>query len=193
MNTIIRYLTLAVFGGGGIALLGLGLAGEARAQTSTTCPLDTDTQYVFKPYICGVSTPSSGSTQKVTWRVTFSEPVTGVDWRDFMTDDTNDVVSPDLASNPGRKYGLGTVWEEIKKISDTVYEISMEWDCTASDNDCSHNEDFIPTYQVGARQDRYEGQVWLRLQSGAEFNETHSPASVITGTHEMPTARVDVY
>ena len=185
MSTIIRYLTIAVFGGG-IALL--GLAGEARA-----CPLNAQGQMQSLPYICDVSTPAGGSTQKVTWRVTFSEPVSGVDWRDFMTEDTNDVVTPDLAGNPGRKYGLGTVWEEIKKISSTVYEISMEWDCTASDNDCSHNEDFIPTYQVGARQDRYDGEVWLELQSGAGFNEMHSPASMGTQPHvDIPTARVSV-
>ncbi len=187
MNTIIRYLTIAVFGGG-IALL--GFAGAASA-----CTLDEGQWTMFKPYICGVNQPAGGSTQKVTWQVTFSEPVSGVSWHDFMTDDTNEVVTPDLVSNPGRKYGLGTVWEEIKKISNTVYEISMEWDCTASDNDCSHNEDFTPTYQVGARQDRYDGEVWLELQSDAAFDEMHSPP-VMSQTERshvsIPTAKVAV-
>ncbi len=166
MNNIIRYLTIAVFWAG-VALL--GLAGEARAQGS--CPLAAADRTLFEPYICGVNQPAGGNTQKVTWQVTFSEPVGGVSWHDFMTDDTTNLV-------PGytnRRYGLGTVTEEIKKVSSTVYEISMEWDCTASDNDCSHNEDFTPTYQVGARQDRYVGEVWLELQSDAEFNELHSP------------------
>ena len=187
MNTAIRYLTIAIFCGGGIALL--GLAGAASA-----CPLDTAALY--KPYICDVSIPAGGSTQKVTWRVTFSEPVSGVSWHDFMTEDTNEVVTPDLTSNPSRKYGLGTVWEEIKKISTTEYDISMEWDCTASDNDCSHNEDFTPTYQAGARQDRYVGEVWLELQSDAAFNEVNSPPipnSQSTRSHVgIPTAKVRV-
>ncbi len=180
MNTIIRYLTITVLGG--VALL--GLAGEARA-----CPMDAEDQSLYKPHICDVSVPAGGRTQKVTWRVTFSEPVSGVSWHDFMTDDTNDTVP----GHSDRKYGLGTVTEEIKKVSTTVYDISMEWDCTASDNDCSHNEDFTPTYQVGARQDRYVGEVWLELQSDAAFNEMHALPSTLTNPHTgMPTARVSV-
>ena len=127
----------------------------------------------------------------MTWRVTFSEPVSGVDWRDFLTEETYETPGPGPS---GRNYGLGSVREEIKKISSTVYEISMEWDCTAADNDCSHNEDLTPTYQAGARQDRYEGQVWLELQPGYEFNEMHSPASLVGHPHDdIPTAKVDVY
>ena len=182
MNTIIRYLTIAVVWGG-VALL--GFAGETRAQTS--CTLD-DTQWEsFKPYICGVSTPAGGSTEKVTWRVTFSEPVTGVSWHDFQTDNTNDPVP----GHSDRNYGLGSVGEEIKKVSNTEYDISMEWECTTSDNDCHHNETVTVTttgdgcgvgqtgvcttsYSSSGRIDRYVGAVWLELQSDAEFNEMHS-------------------
>ena len=128
--------------------------------------------------------------------VTFSEPVGGVSWLDFQTEDTYDVVSPSIPSNPNRRYGLGTVTEEIKKISNTVYDISMDWDCTASDNDCSHNEDFTPTYQAGARQDRYVGEVWLELQSDAAFNEMQSPPMPSSQTERnhvgIPTPKVSV-
>ena len=187
----IRYLTIAVLWGG-VALL--SLAGEAKAQSS--CPLAVAERTLYKPYICNVSTPAGGAVQKVTWTVTFSEPVGGVDWRDFFTEDTYDVVTPEITSNPGRRYGLGTVWEEIKKISNTVYEISMEWDCTeAGVNDCSHNEDFVPDWVVGARTDRYIGEVWLALQSNWEFNEMHAPP-IATQTQPnhvgMPTSRVSI-
>ena len=188
MNNITRYLTIAVFWGG-VTLL--GLAGEARANSS--CPLAAADQTSYLPYICDVSTPAGGTTQKVTWRVTFSEPVGGVSWHDFYTDNTNDDVPE---TDPTRRYGLGTVAEEIKKVSTTVYDISMEWDCTEANlNDCFHNEDFTPTYQVGARNDRYVGEVWLALQSDAEFNEMHSPP--LLGQTErshvgMPTANVSV-
>ena len=190
MNTIIRYLTIAVVWGG-VALL--GLAGEARAQ-SPSCPLAEADRTSYKPYICGVNQPAGGNTQKVTWQVTFSEPVGGVSWHDFFTDNTNDDVPGHSDTN--RRYGLGTVTEEIIKVSSTVYDISMEWDCTASDNDCFHNEDFTPTYQQGARQDRYVGEVWLDLQSDAEFNEMHAPPMLGNQTERshlgMPTAKVSV-
>ena len=172
---------------GGVALL--GLASEAGAQSS--CPLAEADWNSFKPYICNVNQPAGGNTEKVTWRVTFSEPVGGVSWHDFMTDNSNDYVP----GHTDRRYGLGTVTEEIKKVSDTEYDISMEWDCTASDNDCFHNEDFTPTYQVGARQDRYVGEVWLELQSDAEFNEIQSPVldNQMTRSHAgIPTTRVAV-
>ena len=120
----------------------------------------------------------------------------GVSWHDFQTDNTND----DVPGHTGRRYGLGTVTEEIKKVSSTVsnteYDISMEWDCTAADNDCFHNEDFTPTYQVGARQDRYVGEVWLELQSDAEFNEMQSPPMPSSQTERnhvgIPTPKVSV-
>ena len=185
MNNIMRYLTIAVFCGAGAALF--GPAGEARAN----CPLADADRTSYKPYICNVSQPAGGTAEKVTWRVTFSEPVGGVSWHDFYTDDTNNQVP----GHPERKYGLGTVTEEIKKVSNTEYDISMEWDCTASDNDCSHNEDFTPTYQAGARNDRYVGEVWLALQSDAEFNEMHAPP-IMNQTErshvDMPTAKVSV-
>ena len=129
----------------------------------------------------------------MTWRVTFSEPVDGVSWNDFLLEETYEVVSPEIASNPGRRYGLGTVWLEYKKISSTVYDISIRWDCEASDNDCSHNEDFIPNWVVGARQDRYEGDVWLEVASDAEFIEIRTPASTISHAHVDLTARVAVW
>ena len=187
MNNIIRYLTIAAFWGG-VTLF--GLAGEARANS--TCPLAAADRTSYKPYICDVSTPAGGNTQKVTWRVTFSEPVGGVSWHDFQTEDTYNLVP----GHTDRRYGLGTVTEEIKKVSNTEYDISMEWDCTASDNDCSHNEDFTPTYQSGARNDRYVGEVWLELQSDAEFNEMQSPPMPGNQTERshvgIPTARVSV-
>ncbi len=185
MNNITRYPTIAVLWVG-VALL--GLAGEAGASS---CPLDAADQKSYEPYICAVSAPAGGSTQKVTWRVTFSEPVGGVSWHDFYTDNTND----DVPGHTDRRYGMGTVTEEIKKVSTTVYDISMEWDCEASDNDCFHNEDFTPTYQSGARNDRYVGAVWLALQSDAEFNEMHAPplGGQATMSHSgMPTAKVSV-
>ncbi len=148
----IRYLTIAVLWGG-VALL--SLAGEAKAQSS--CPLAVADRTDYKPYICNVSTPAGGSVQKVTWRVTFSEPVGGVSWWDFHTEETTDYVTGLPDGTPTRRYGLGSVYEEIKKVSgsnNTMYDISMEWDCTANDNDCHHNEDFTPMYQQGARNDR---------------------------------------
>ena len=187
MNIIIRYLTIAVVLGG-VAVF--DLAGEARANS--TCPLAVADRTSFEPYICNVSQPAGGSTQKVTWQVTFSEPVSGVSWHDFYTDNTNNFVT----GHTDRRYGLGSVDEGIKRVNYTKYEISMEWDCTASDNDCSHNEDFTPTYQAGARNDRYVGEVWLNLQSDAEFIEFHAPPMIGNQTKRnhvgMPTAKVSV-
>ena len=201
MDTIMRYLTIAVFLGG-VALL--GLAGEARAQA---CPLAEADRTSFKPYICNVSQPAGGSTQIVTWRVTFSEPVGGVSWHDFQTDNTNNYVS----GNSGPRYGLGTVDEGIEKISNsnnTMYDIFMKWSCTAPDNDCHHNETVTMTgsgcgtggecttsYSSSGRTDRYVGEVWLELQSDAEFNEMHTPP-IMNQTErshmDLPTARVSV-
>ena len=180
MNTILRYLTIAVVWGG-VALI--GLTGEARAQS---CPLAEGDWISFKPYICDVSQPAGGMTQKVTWRVTFSEPVSGVSWHDFYTDNSNDDVPGHSDTN--RRYGVGSVGEEIIKVNNTVYDISMEWDCTeANVNDCFHNEDFTPTYQVGARNDRYVGHVWLVLTPDAAFKEMHSPPVIAPGTRSHAT------
>ena len=194
MNTIIRYLTIAVFWGG-VALL--GFAGEARAQS--TCTLDQAQWMSFKPYICNVSQPAGVTTQIVTWRVTFSEPVGGVSWHDFQTDNTNNYVS----GNSGPRFGLGTVDEGIEKVSNsnnTMYDISMKWDCTASDNDCHHNETVTMTgsgcgtggecttsYSSSGRTDPYVGEVWLELQSDAAFNEMHSAPVIPQGTRSHAT------
>ena len=191
MNTIIRYLTITVFGGGAVALLVLGLAGEARAQN--TCAQSAELLALYKPFICDVSLPANGKTQELTWRLTFTESVGGVSWNDFLIEETTEFVTGLPDGTPARRYGLGTVWLNSKKISSTVYDISMRWDCTASDNDCSHNEDYEPTYQQGARNDRYEGDVSLHLASDAEFNEMQSPASPATRPHEDVTAPVTVW
>ena len=141
-----------------------------------------------------MSLPAGGHTQTATWRVTFTESVGQVGWEDFHLEETYDeVVEPQVDGNPGRKYGLGTVWFDFNKISSTVYDLSIRWDCTASDNDCSHNEDFIPTYQAGARQDRYEGDVWLELAPNAEITEMQSPASPATHAPADITQRVAVW
>ena len=178
---------------GGVALL--GFAGEARA-----CPLAEAAWTSNEPYICDVSQPAGGTIQKVTWRVTFSEPVGGVSWHDFFTDNTNDYVS----GNSGPRYGLGSVDEEIKKVSDTVYDISMEWDCTSSNNDCHHNEtvttaceggECTTSYSSSGRIDPYVGEVWLEMQSDAEFNEMHAPPLLgqSPSSHVgLPTAKVSI-
>ena len=203
MNTITRYLTIAVVWG--VALI--GLTGETRAQTS--CTLDRSQWESFKPYICGVSTPAGGSIEKVTWRVTFSEPVTGVSWYNFQTDNTNNAVPSTVPGPAGRKYGLGSVGEEIKKVSNTEYDISMEWECTTAANDCHHNETVTTTgsgcgtggecttsYSSSGRTDPYVGEVWLELQSDAEFKEMHAPPLLGNQTERshvgMPTARVSI-
>ena len=141
-----------------------------------------------------MSEPAGGVTQEVTWRVTFSEPVGNVSWNDFLIEETTEFVTGLPDGTPARRYGLGTVWLEYKKVSTTVYDISMNWDCTASNNDCSHNEDFDP-YVQGARNDRYEGEVRLELASDAEFDEINSPTTSPIGHNhdDIPTAPVTVY
>ncbi len=175
--------------GGGVVLL--GLAGEAIAQNN--CAQSAENLALFKPFICDVSLPAGGETQTLTWRLTFTEPVGGVSWNDFLIEETNEFVTGLPDGTPARRYGLGTVWLDSNKISSTVYDISMRWDCTASDNDCSHNEDFEPTYQQGARNDRYEGDVSLELASDAEFIEMQTPASPATHPHADTTTTVTVY
>ena len=191
MNNIIRYLTIAIFwgGGGGVALL--GLAGEVRAQGSS-CPLAQADWNTYEPYICDVASPADGATETVTWTLTFSEPVTGVGWDDFQTDNTNDEVP---GSSPTRKYGLGSVGEKITG-NGTNYKVTMEWECTTSDNDCHHNETVMMTgtcpptggdvcttsYESSGRTDRYVGEVWLELYSDAEFNEVNKTILPQTST-----------
>ena len=189
MNTIIRYLTIAVVCGGGVVLL--GFSGETIAQNP--CARSGEDLATFKPYICDVSLPAGGETQELTWRLTFTESVGGVSWNDFLIEETTEFVTGLPDGTPARRYGLGTVWLDFKKINSTVYDISMRWDCTASDNDCSHNEDFEPTYQQGARNDRYEGEVSLDLASDAEFIEMQTPASPLPHAHADTTVRVTVH
>ncbi|MCY3751214.1 MAG: hypothetical protein OXG54_07435 [Gammaproteobacteria bacterium] len=177
MNNIIRHMTIAALWGG----VALGLAGEAGAQS---CPLQEAQHASYKPYICNVTHSVGGAVQSVTWRLTFSEPVTGVSWQDFATDNTNDNVPN---SSPVRRYGLGTVEEKISKVDTTNYEITLKWDCTSSGNDCHHNQTVntaapcdppsssctATTWESSGATDRYVGEVWLELQSGAEFSEVH--------------------
>ena len=180
--------------GGGVAL---GLAGEARAQA---CPLSAGDYNNAPAYVCNVTKRSTGgTTETVSWRITFSEPVSGVDLRNFTSDHDTDMVP---GSNPARYYGLGTFDEEIEEVSVTTYDYTNWWDCSASDNDCQHNEGTTPKGT-----DRYVGKIRLYfIGYGTNINDSHTlggsgtpnaagstrPTPLVTGAGIIPNTEVSV-
>ncbi|MCY3987198.1 MAG: hypothetical protein OXF94_01170 [Gammaproteobacteria bacterium] len=184
MKTVIRGMTVAALLWGGI------LAGEAQAACGGVTP------NMYAPYICKVTRQAPGSavqqtTETVTWRVTFSEPVTGVGWDDFYIEDARDQVP---GSSPVRYYGTGSSDLISSKVDRRNYDFSFEWDCTTSGNDCEHNYD-NPMVSCGddctrtnpdsaERTDRYVGRVSLELQTGPTWQRDSSSSETGTASRD---------
>ncbi len=186
MNIMIRGIAIAVLLGGG----GLGLVGGAQADCSAVMP---EHRNMYLPWICAIDyqSPSSAAptmAETVTWRVTFSEPISRFSDTEFDFDETTNPVT----GNSGHHYGTGSSTAAFTKVSGgdgSRWDISFTWECTTSDNDCQHNYDETgntPGDVVGTA--RYEGTVTLVLSGSGNWQRTNSNN---TGTVTHPNVTLD--